>query len=86
VRIGSGIFQPGESPCRTPHDQPSDLVQNLAICHHWNENLPRFVGLGNRSVGGATCPIERNTAERLWTVPAERMKGGREHRVPLNKT
>jgi integrase len=27
---------------------------------------------------------EINTAERLWTVPAERMKGGREHRVPLS--
>ena len=27
---------------------------------------------------------EINTPERLWTVPAERMKGGREHRVPLS--
>jgi integrase len=27
---------------------------------------------------------EINTAERLWTVPAERMKAGREHRVPLS--
>ena len=27
---------------------------------------------------------EFNIAERLWTVPAERMKGGREHRVPLS--
>ena len=26
---------------------------------------------------------EFNLAEGLWTVPAERMKGGREHRVPL---
>ena len=26
---------------------------------------------------------EINFAERLWTLPAERMKGGREHRVPL---
>jgi integrase len=26
---------------------------------------------------------EINLAERLWTVPAERMKAGKEHRVPL---
>lgn len=28
---------------------------------------------------------ELNLAEALWTVPAERMKAGREHRVPLSK-
>jgi integrase len=28
--------------------------------------------------------IELNMAERLWTVPRERMKAGREHRVPLS--
>jgi integrase len=27
---------------------------------------------------------EINLAERVWTVPAERMKGGKEHRVPLS--
>jgi integrase len=27
---------------------------------------------------------EINTAERLWTIPAERMKSGHEHRVPLS--
>jgi integrase len=27
---------------------------------------------------------EINIAERLWTIPGERMKGGREHRVPLS--
>ena len=27
---------------------------------------------------------EINLDERLWTVPAERMKAGREHRVPLS--
>ena len=27
---------------------------------------------------------EINIAEQLWTIPAERMKGGREHRVPLS--
>jgi integrase len=27
---------------------------------------------------------EMNIADRLWTVPAARMKGGREHRVPLS--
>lgn len=28
---------------------------------------------------------EIDTANRLWTIPAERMKGAREHRVPLNE-
>ena len=28
---------------------------------------------------------EIDIAERLWTVPAARMKGGREHRVPLSR-
>jgi integrase len=28
---------------------------------------------------------EINSAERLWTVPSERMKAGREHRVPLSE-
>jgi integrase len=27
---------------------------------------------------------EIDLGERLWTVPAERMKGGKEHRVPLS--
>jgi len=27
---------------------------------------------------------EVNTANRLWTIPADRMKGGREHRIPLS--
>jgi integrase len=27
---------------------------------------------------------EINLADKLWTIPAERMKGGREHRVPLS--
>jgi integrase len=32
---------------------------------------------------GATWS-EINLAERLWTIPAERMKSGREHRAPLS--
>jgi integrase len=30
-------------------------------------------------------PSEIDRAEKLWTVPGERMKGGQEHRVPLCK-
>lgn len=29
---------------------------------------------------------EINLAERVWTIPAERMKSGKEHRVPLSDT
>lgn len=35
-------------------------------------------------VRGATWD-EINTAKALWTIPASRMKNGREHRVPLTK-
>jgi integrase len=28
---------------------------------------------------------EIDTASKIWTIPAERMKAGREHRVPLNE-
>jgi integrase len=34
-------------------------------------------------VRGATW-AEINLAERVWTIPAARMKGGKEHRVPLS--
>jgi integrase len=34
-------------------------------------------------IGAAWSEID--FAARLWTVPAERMKAGREHRVPLNE-
>ena len=27
---------------------------------------------------------EVDLGSKVWTIPAERMKGGREHRVPLN--
>ncbi|MEA2911103.1 MAG: hypothetical protein QOJ15_3184 [Bradyrhizobium sp.] len=30
-----------------------------------------------------SAPTEINLREKVWIVPAERMKGGREHRVPL---
>jgi integrase len=36
-----------------------------------------------REVTGARWD-EINTDEKAWTVPADRMKGGREHRVPLS--
>ena len=29
-------------------------------------------------------PDEFDTGEMVWTVPADRMKGGRAHRVPLS--
>ena len=40
------------------------------------------VGRTGEVVGARWTEID--LAERLWTIPAERMKGGREHRVPLS--
>jgi integrase len=34
---------------------------------------------------GANWEEEIDLADKTWTVPAERMKGGREHRVPLSE-
>ncbi|MBS0588608.1 MAG: tyrosine-type recombinase/integrase [Proteobacteria bacterium] len=34
-------------------------------------------------VRGALWP-EINISERLWLIPADRMKAGREHRIPLS--
>jgi integrase len=36
----------------------------------------------NEAIGAGWAEI--NFAEKLWTIPAARMKGGRDHRVPLN--
>ena len=33
---------------------------------------------------GARMGRDRHCSTRLWTVPAERMKAGKEHRVPLS--
>ncbi len=48
---------------------------SLATWHFSKANDRR---LGNKK------PRRINLAERLWIVPASRMKGGKEHRVPLS--
>jgi integrase len=57
------------------------------------EPLRAAAGMGARAlefsaarrgeVRGATC-AEIDTDAEVWTVPAERMKAGKEHRVPLS--
>ena len=42
-----------------------------------------LTGVRSSEARGARWP-EINMAEATWTIPAERMKGGREHRVPLS--
>jgi integrase len=46
--------------------------------------LMLYTGLRDASLRGARWR-EIDLRERVWTVPAERMKSGREHRLPLPK-
>jgi integrase len=45
--------------------------------------LAILTALRTGEVLGARWP-EFNLADRLWTIPGDRMKGGKEHRVPLS--
>lgn len=48
---------------------------------HWNS---RFLTAAHTGEVIGTRWDEINLADRLWTIPAERMKAGKEHRVPLS--
>ena len=68
-----------------PYDKVPGLMDQLrqkqstsAFCLRWTIlEAPR-----SGEARGARWP-EINEAEKVWIVPPERMKGGREHRVPL---
>jgi integrase len=70
-----------------PWKAMSDFMAPLAEQNGFGARALRFAILAaarSGEVRGATWR-EINIAEAVWTVPAERMKAGREHRVPLSK-
>jgi integrase len=69
-----------------PADQIPAFLASLAGHHGASARALEFLILTAGRTGeviGATWS-EIDFAERLWTVPAERMKGGVEHRIPLS--
>ncbi len=69
-----------------PYDEIADFVAALRTQDGIAARALEFVILIAARTGEALGARwgEINWAERLWTVPAERMKAGKEHRVPLS--
>jgi integrase len=68
-----------------PFDDVPALMGRLRVAEGVGALALEFVILSAARSGEARGARwnEINKSERLWIVPAERMKGGREHRVPL---
>ena len=69
-----------------PYDEVSDLMNKLRQQSGIAARALEFLVLTAArldEVAGA-CWDEFSLKEALWTVPPERMKGGRQHRVPLS--
>ena len=79
-----------EAPARPPHSYPiragSRIHGRLARCGYLRSSRFRVPDIERLSIGeviGAKWD-EIDFARKIWTIPKERMKGGREHRVPLS--
>jgi integrase len=69
-----------------PYDELPELMRRIEMADGMGAVALRFLILTaarSGEVRGAMWP-EIGTEARLWTVPAERMKAGEEHRVPLS--
>jgi integrase len=69
-----------------PYDEMSALMEELRVSQATAARALEFTILTSartNEVIGAT-PKEIDFSKGLWTIPAERMKSGREHRVPLS--
>ena len=69
-----------------PYVEVPALLKTLAVADGVAPLALRFVILTAIRTGEAIGArwSEFDTAARLWTIPADRMKAGREHRVPLS--
>lgn len=72
-----------------PYDETAQFMKSLREQTGMPARALEFLILTaartGEAIGAQWCEID--LAEKVWTVPAARMKGGREHRVPLsNKT
>jgi integrase len=69
-----------------PYDQLGAFMKSLRRCEGVAATALEFLILtvGRTREVIAACWLEIDLTNRVWTLPAERMKGGREHRVPLS--
>jgi integrase len=71
-----------------PYDEVGEFIAELrqqrSIAARVLEFLILTAGRTGEVIGARWD--EFNLAEKVWTIPAERMKGNREHRVPLSHT
>src|SRR4029077_17739118 len=69
-----------------PHAEAPAFFTKLTQDSSVQSHALRFIVLTAARLGEATGAVwpEIDLAERVWTVPAERMKARKEHRVPLS--
>ena len=83
---GRGKFAPTEHHPALPYSGIPDFFPLLQVAEGTSARALEFLILTCTRTGealGATWQ-EVNLEGRLWTIPRERMKAGREHRVPLS--
>jgi integrase len=68
-----------------PHDEVADFLRTLQLQDGVAARALEFAILAAARTGEVIGAVwgEMNVSARLWTVPAARMKAGKEHRVPL---
>ena len=71
---------------RCPIDEMPDFMAELRPAGRRRSRALEFAILTAARTGEVIGALwdEFDLTERLWTIPAERMKAGREHRVPLS--
>jgi len=77
---------PRRAPCGAPYPEIGAFLAELRQQDRVAARALEFALLtaaGTGEVIGARWS-EINVAERMWTIPGERMKAGKEHRVPLS--
>ncbi len=69
-----------------PYIEVSSFMAALRAQNGISARALEFVILTAAGTGEALCARweEIDLRQRMWTIPAERMKGGKEHRVPLS--
>jgi integrase len=68
-----------------PYDEVADFLRTLQLQDGVAARALEFAILTAARTGEVIGAVwgEMNVSEGLWTIPANRMKAGREHRVPL---
>jgi integrase len=69
-----------------PYAELPDFIANLRVQEGVAARALEFTILTAARTGDTIGAVwdEVNTSDKVWTVPADRMKAGKEHRVPLS--